>query len=145
MENPRDHALGVVLRKELYVIGGRNGTLETASKLIQAYNPVKDTWSSRGEILLSRAGLGGDVIGANVVMMGGESAFLRKPNLTETEIVGSMEECSGKLFKCKKSSTMLIPRHGMSVVNVGKSLYISGGADAPFLGALAKHHSYIPT
>lgn len=143
MKHPRDHALGVVLGKDLYVIGGRNGTLETASKLIEVYIQGNDTWSSGGKILLSRAGLGGDVVGTNVVLMGGESAFLREVK-AEIEIVGSIEVCSGKSLKCEESGAMVTPRHGMSVVNVENSLYISGGAEEPLFGALAMHQSYVP-
>ena len=72
MPTARVAAAGAVTRGLLYVTGGRNGP--AYSPAVEAYDPLKNSWSAPTTMINPRAGLGAAGIGQRIYLVGGRNS-----------------------------------------------------------------------
>ncbi|GMH39994.1 hypothetical protein BSKO_07898 [Bryopsis sp. KO-2023] len=145
MKHPRDHALGVSMDQSLYVIGGRNGSIESTSNHVEQYFPSEDKWLILKKTLLSRSGMAGVVIDGRIMILGGEGVVGRSLQTgVDHQVIPVIEEFNATANKWKIKGSMKEPRHGLSAINHKNELFIAGGANVTLFGPVRVLQSYIP-
>lgn len=139
MKTPVDHAVGLAVEGGLYVMGGRNGTIDSTVDSVGLFVFSKDVWTIKPSMQKARAGHGGALINNTILVLGGESLLEEK---SKFQVVSDIEGCRRMPLKCGLKDKMVPPLHGMSVVAVGGTIYIAGGANETTFGPVATHMSY---
>jgi N-acetylneuraminic acid mutarotase len=117
MAQHREHTAAVALDGKLWVLGGRWGPEMLSS--VEIYDPVAGIWSSGPAMSEARSGFGATVIGATIVVAGGE-VFSPTKALSTTEILREGSWTPG--------APLPYPLHGVPLVTVAEVVYVIGGS-----------------
>lgn len=141
MNTPVDHALGIAVDDGFYVLGGRNGTIESTNSAVGLFVLSKNMWMVKANMQIPRAGHAGVLINDTLLVLGGES-FLEEETKPKYQIVTDVEGCLRRPLRCGLEDKMVLPLHGMSVVADDGIIYVAGGANQTTFGPVASHMSY---
>lgn len=111
----------VSLGGKVYVIGGRTGAGDTgyATKTVDIYDPLKNSWSSGKEMPQARTGTQSVVIKDKIYVIGGAAGG------TPTNSIDVYDPAAGTW---NKAASMKRARTGHCASSVGDRIYIIGGA-----------------
>ncbi|OAX77730.1 hypothetical protein ACJ72_07969 [Emergomyces africanus] len=138
MPAPRDHAGGVTVGSELYVVGGRDNMALQETVFVLDLDDVEGGWREEkrkeAQVPTARAGLAAAVLEKRMYTFGGEG----NEEVTSTSgVFNQTEVFDVKKGVWKRLGAMVVPRHGISAVGVeGKCdgdkgvIYIPGGSVA---------------
>jgi non-specific serine/threonine protein kinase len=121
-----DHVAAATDGKRIFVAGGRaGGNLEYDT--FQVYEPGIAFWSPLRSLPTGRSGLGAAFVNGSVVVVGGEGS----------RIFGEVEAYGYAKAAWRRLPTLRVPRHGIGVVAVGRTIYTFVGGDKPGLAPSA--------
>jgi N-acetylneuraminic acid mutarotase len=127
MSVPRNHAFSGVVNGKIYVIGGRTGhgfiLSATNTDVVEAYDPVSNTWSMPKERMpTARSGGASGTDGRMIYVAGGE--------VTTTELVGAyraVEAYNPATNSWTTLPSMPMPRHGVAGAVIGNRFHLVSG------------------
>ncbi len=128
---PRINAQIVSYKNKIYLIGGmvKSGASYTMSRIVEAYDPYTNTWSSNLSSMPTT--LQGGVIGATgeeIVIIGGTtSTDMTTGTILNTVYKYTPEIGTGGTWTNFLSSTTIYPRIDMAGCTYNGSLFITGG------------------
>jgi len=138
LPQPRDHACGGVVAGALYVVGGRNGTVESIAADVYEYAPG-GAWRARSPMPTARGGTACGVIDDRIVIVGGEGNRAAPAGVfAEVEAYIAASDAWDRL------AAMPTPRHGMGAAAWEGRLYVPGGATRAGFAAVATHEVLTP-
>jgi N-acetylneuraminic acid mutarotase len=129
MPTARDHIAAVMLDSLIYVIGGRDFSINVGRyNIVEAYSPVSNLWYTRTPLNIGRGGPGADVMDGRIYVFGGEWF-----ESSGSGIVPEVEVLDPFSGLWDTISVMPTPRHGMGTASAGDTIYhIGGGTTAGF-------------
>ncbi len=125
MPTPREHLAAAVIDSLIYVVGGRRssfiGMLENLSKL-EAYSPATNTWYPLRDMPTPRGGLAAAAMNGKLYVFGGEyfTSF-------SSGVFATNEEYDPATGTWRTVQPLPTPRHGMSAVTAGDTIFVIGG------------------
>lgn len=134
----RDHACGGVIDGQVYVAGGRRGTIATITDTLYAYAPGSG-WVARAPMPTARGGTACGVVADRLVVVGGEGN-----SADPSGVFAAAEAYDPTTDRWSALPPMPRPRHGMAAAVVDGRLYVPGGADNDGFGAVAEHDVLTP-
>jgi non-specific serine/threonine protein kinase len=118
----REHLAAVALGGEVWAIGGRWES--TASRTVEIYDPVNDTWHDGPWMNETRSGFGATVIDGGLMVAGGE-VFDPVTARDSVEVLAmQVSEDAG----WRRSVDLPIGLHGNPLVTLGGRVYLPGGS-----------------
>jgi hypothetical protein len=128
----RENALGTerwaarsaVIDDKIYLVGGRNID-QINLRACEAYDPVRDRWRTCSDMRQGRSDFGLATVNNRLVAAGGED-LLSDSNTQTSEI--STTNANGWI----SGPWLPSPRHGMSMVALGNTMWVIGGS--PYIG-----------
>jgi RNA polymerase sigma factor (sigma-70 family) len=127
MPRPRTHLTTCALNGKIYAIGGYLTPDKNApqSKVVEEYDPVKDTWTRKADMPTPRSCLGAVAMSGRIYAIGGTLTWNNGPDLSV------VEEYDPVTDTWSKKADMLFPRWGVSAVALDGKIYAIGGIDNP--------------
>jgi N-acetylneuraminic acid mutarotase len=122
----------------IYIVGGRDSTIEVHSARMDIYDPATDTWSSGASMPTSRSGMAGAVLGDFLFVAGGEGN-----DAVESGVFAVVEVYDPATDTWTEVEPMPTPRHGTHAAVLDNTIYIPGGADVQGGGAVATHEAWV--
>lgn len=124
MPTPREHLAAELIADRLYVVGGRQGGLETNLGVLEVYDPATRAWSEGPSMPTARGGIAGSAVGDLFIVVGGE-----EPSRTFA---------SAEAFDVGSQSWIALPpmptaRHGLGSATLGHRVFVIGGGRTPGL------------
>jgi non-specific serine/threonine protein kinase len=116
---PREHLAAVSDGRYVYAVGGRNLNAAENSKSLERYDPAQDRWEVLPDMPQALGGLGAAFVEGNVVAVGGETSTGVLDATLVYDVAGG---------KWTSADPLRTPRHGMSVVGFGDTVYALDGA-----------------
>ena len=138
LPRPRDHACGGFVAGTLYVVGGREGTIDSRAGTVYEQGP-KGEWITRTPMPTPRGGAGCAVVGDRLIVVGGEG----NP-ATATRVFAEAEAYVAGDDAWETLAPMPTPRHGMGAAAWDGRLYVPGGATHAGFAAVATHEVLTP-
>jgi non-specific serine/threonine protein kinase len=118
---PREHLAAASDGRFLYAAGGRNLDAGKNSAAFERYDPAEDSWEKLPDMPQALGGLGAAFVDGQIVAIGGE---------TSTAVLGTTLVYDISKKRWTKAAPLRTPRHGMSVVAFGDTVYALDGATA---------------
>jgi N-acetylneuraminic acid mutarotase len=122
LPTPREHIASVQVSGKIYVIGGRQLTLDTNSNINEEYDPNTDTWAEKQVMPTARGGIAAAAVDAKIYVFGGEAA-------TGTYNTTEMYDISTNTWM--KIDPMPTARHGLTAQPVRGGILVVGGGPQP--------------
>jgi N-acetylneuraminic acid mutarotase len=127
MAVPRNHTYAGAVNGKIYVIGGRTGSAfimsATNTNVVEAYDPVTDTWAAPLQRMpTARSGGGYGTDGRRIYVAGGEVAT--------TQLTGAfraVEAYEPASNTWSSLPSMPIPRHGVAGAVIGNEFHLVSG------------------
>ncbi len=126
---PREHLAAASDGRYVYAVGGRNLDAGKNSTAFERYDPVEDSWEPLPDMPAALGGLGATFVDGQIVATGGE---------TSTDVLATTLVYDIRSERWTEGPPLRTPRHGMSVVAFGDTVYALDGATA------AGHTNSIP-
>jgi N-acetylneuraminic acid mutarotase len=127
MPTERTLAAIAVVDGIIYVIGGNTPVVGApwVTSVVEAYDPARDRWIRKADMLTARLGLDACVIDGRIYVFGGASGYPETvwPTLSTVEVYDPATDTWTQV------SDMPWPRYGHSASLVDGKMYIIGGAD----------------
>ncbi len=120
LPTPRQMLAAASDGKLMYVIGGANGSTDSAA--VEAYDPNAKTWTTLPPLPRPRSDLGVAIADGRLVAVGG---------LSGGEVLKSVSVFDLMAKTWDALPDMATARHGMAVAAVEKTVYAIGGATGP--------------
>jgi serine/threonine protein kinase/N-acetylneuraminic acid mutarotase len=117
MPTPRQMLGAASDGKQMYAVGGTNGTSDLAT--VEAYDPATNTWTPLPDLPEARSDLGVAIADARLVAVGGLSAG---------QVLKSVAALDLATTTWASLPDMSTGRHGMAVAAVDKTVYAIGGS-----------------
>jgi N-acetylneuraminic acid mutarotase len=118
---PREHVAAATDGRFVYAVGGRNLDAAKNSTAFERYDPDTDRWAKLPDMPKAMGGLGAAYVDGQIVATGGETAT---GVLAETLVYNIARR------RWRSAAPLRTPRHGMSVVASGNTVYALDGATA---------------
>jgi N-acetylneuraminic acid mutarotase len=120
MPVPRSHVMAAGIEGKLYVAGGINTPASGFSPLdlLELYDPVADTWTTRAPMSDARDAAGSAVIGNKLYVAGGQSV---------SGDTATLEVYDPTTDSWTTKASMPTPRRWPAVETIGGLLYVVGG------------------
>ncbi|HEV3365331.1 MAG TPA: hypothetical protein VG795_14575, partial [Acidimicrobiia bacterium] len=115
----------------VYSIAGRYRSLEGNLDTVYSFVPGEREWRREPRLRRARGGIGAAAPAGNPCVAGGEA-----PDGTIASV-----ECLLK-GRWQEVATLTVPRHGVAVVAVGRTLHVIGGGPKPGLFVSDAHESF---
>jgi N-acetylneuraminic acid mutarotase len=122
----RDHAGGMFIGEQFYVVGGRVALPTNFRGTVYAHNLHSDVWIQRSKMPTARGGIAAAAIGTKIYTFGGEG----NPQSGTRGVFPDIESFDVSANVWEKETRMRTPRHGMAAVAIGDTVYIPGGGAA---------------
>jgi N-acetylneuraminic acid mutarotase len=135
---PRDHGCGGVVDGALYVLGGREGAIESQSNRAFSYTPG-GAWSEVSPMPTARGGTACGVLTDRIVVIGGEG----NPDVA-SGVFAQVEAYSPAEDSWETLEPMRTPRHGTGAAASGGVIFVPGGASQQAFGAVDTHEALLP-
>ena len=126
---PREHLAAASDGRYVYAVGGRE--LDPGKNLtaLERYDPVEDSWTRLPDMPSALGGLGAAIVDGRLVAVGGE---------TSTDVLDTTFVYDIAREKWSSAPRLRTPRHGMTVIGVGNTVYaLDGAEDAGHTGSTA--------
>jgi non-specific serine/threonine protein kinase len=116
---PREHLAAASEGRYVYAVGGRE--LDPGKNLaaLERYDPVEDSWTRLPDMPSALGGLGAAIVEGRLVAVGGE---------TTTDVLGTTLVYDIARERWNEAPPLRAPRHGMTVVGNGSTVYALEGA-----------------
>lgn len=137
---PRDHVLAFAHDARIFVVGGREGPIETHVADVAIFDIATETWSEGAPMPTSRAGAAG-ALGPDgrFYVVGGEGYGAETSGVfPHTEAYDPVADTWERL------EPMRTPRHGMGATFLDGALIVPGGAQVEGFGATDVNESFRP-
>jgi len=121
---PREHLGGAAADGVVYAVAGRTAGLDSNTRLVEAYDPVRRSWRPLPPVPGARGGTAATVSGRLLVSVGGEA-----PEGTIKEVYA----LNLKTRRWQMLPDLPTPRHGLGVVALRGRVYAIGGGPRPGL------------
>ena len=134
---PREHLGATAAGGRAYAIAGRVGSLESNQDTVESLGLRDDRWRGEAKLHHTRGGIGAGTV-------------TRTPGV-EMACVAGGEEPGGRTIapvECLRKGAwvvvaqLAVPRHGLAVVGVGRSLHVIGGGPQPGLTVSDTHEVF---
>jgi len=131
LPNPSEHLAATAAGGRAYAIAGRYRTLEGNLDTVFSFSPGERTWRKEPSLRRSRGGIGAAAPAGRPCVAGGEA-----PDGTIASV-----ECLVD-GRWRDVATLAVPRHGVAVVAVGRTLHVIGGGPQPGLFVSDAHEAF---
>ncbi len=132
MPRTREHFHAVVANGKLWAIGGRNFGITNYVTQTDAYDFSSGQWQTGfAPMLTPRGGYGANVVGGEIVVMGGEGGGIARPEV---------EAYNPSTDTWRTLTPMAVPRHGIQAAECSGGLYVAGGGTDQGGGHQTAHH-----
>lgn len=125
MPTAREHLAAAVIDSLIYVVGGRVssfiGNLVNLPAL-EAYSPATNTWRTLPDMPTPRGGLAAAAMNGKLYVFGGEYF-----TSSGSGVFASNEEYDPTTRTWRTMRPLPTPRHGMSAVTIGDTIFVIGG------------------
>ena len=118
MPTPREHLSSAVVDGKMFVIGGRQTTVESSLSANEVYEPLKDNWTRLEPMPTARAGHSVTAVNGTVFAFGGLSISQEVLDINEQYFPGA---------GWQTLEPLPIPLQGMGATTVNDKIYIIGG------------------
>ncbi len=118
MPTPRDHLQSAVLDNKIYVISGRQTSLESTLNSNEVYDPISDSWTSLEPMPTLRSGVSLAILNGTIFAFGGLAKEGGAVDVIEQYIPNQ-----GWVTR----KPLPIPLDGLTSVTVGNKIYVIGG------------------
>jgi N-acetylneuraminic acid mutarotase len=119
---PREHLAAATDGRFVYAVGGRNLDAAKNSTAFERYDPETDSWAKLPDMPKPMGGLGAAHVDGQIVATGGETA---------TGVLADTLVYNIASRRWRSAAPLSTPRHGMSVLASGNTVYALDGATAP--------------
>ena len=121
LPTPKQGGAAATVKEKIYVIGGRTGAGDSgyATKSVDIYDPIKNSWTSGKAMPEARTGIQSAVIDNRIYVVGGAA----RGNATN-----SIDVYDLSTEKWSRMASMKYARTGHGVCSIGKKIFIIGGA-----------------
>jgi hypothetical protein len=135
MGDPREHVAGFAYGGELWVIGGRDLSLGSATDSVEIYDPAANSWRAGPSLNTTHGGCAAAVFGDVAILVGGERPSEAMNEVERIDLPGGAWELVDP-----------IPtrRHGHAMAATLGRFYVIGGGDAPIFAAVDTVESFAP-
>ena len=124
---PREHLAAASDGRYVYAVGGRELDPGLNLKALERYDPRADSWERLPDMPTALGGLGAAVVEGRLVAVGGE---------TSTDVLGTTLGYDIARERWSEAAPLSTPRHGMTVVGFGDTIYaLEGARDAGHSGS----------
>lgn len=114
-----------------YAIGGRYRGLEGNLDAVVSFAPGESEWRKEPHLIEKRGGIGAAAPAGHPCVAGGEAP---------TGTIASIECLVDGSWR--RAATLAVPRHGIAVVAVGRTLHVIGGGPEPGLYVSDAHEAF---
>ena len=128
---PTEHLAATGAGGRAYAIAGRYKSLEGNLDLVSSFAPGESRWRKEPALRRSRGGIGAAAPAGHPCVAGGEA-----PDWT----IGSVECLVDGRWR--DVAMLSVPRHGVAVVAVGRTLHVIGGGPKPALFVSDAHEAF---
>jgi N-acetylneuraminic acid mutarotase len=136
----RDHSVGAAVGGVFYLIGGRLGSLSSVQDRVDAFDPIVGSWQPRNAMPTARGGAAAAAHGGLIYVFGGEGNSAAASGVFDDVEVYDPAGDSWQML-----APMPVPRHGFGAATWGSTIYLPGGGQEDFYGALLPtFDSYTP-
>ena len=123
----REHLAAGSDGRYVYAVGGRELDPGLNLKALERYDPRSDSWQRLPDMPTALGGLGAAVVEGRLVAVGGE---------TSTDVLGDTLIYDIARERWSTGARLQTPRHGMTVVGFGDTVYaLEGARDAGHFGS----------
>jgi non-specific serine/threonine protein kinase len=124
---PREHLAAGSDGRYVYAVGGRELDPGLNLTALERYDPRSDSWERLPDMPSALGGLGAAVVEGRLVAVGGE---------TSTDVLGTTLVYDIARERWSAGAPLSTPRHGMTVVGFGDTVYaLEGARDAGHFGS----------
>ena len=116
---PREHLAAGSDGRYVYAVGGRELDPGLNLKALERYDPRSDSWQRLPDMPAALGGLGAAFVQGRLVAVGGE---------TSTDVLGTTLSYDIASERWSGAARLGTPRHGMTVVGFGDTVYALEGA-----------------
>ena len=116
---PREHLAAASDGRYVYAVGGRELDPGLNLKALERYDPRSDSWQRLPDMPTALGGLGSAFVQGRLVAVGGE---------TSTDVLGTTLSYDIARERWSDAARLGTPRHGMTVVGFGDTVYALEGA-----------------
>jgi N-acetylneuraminic acid mutarotase len=142
LPNPLDHLAAVCVNGVVYVIGGRNRSIEATTAAVWAFDPTVGDWAERAPMPRPRGGFAGAAaLEGRIYVFGGEGNGDpgSRGVFADADVY---DPASDRWFMV---TAMITPRHGTAAAALGSHIYVPGGATQQAFGAVDVNEAFSPT
>lgn len=137
LPGPRDHVVAETIGDRIYVVGGRDGAIDSHTAQLDVYDPTTDSWTPGPPMPTSRGGMMAAVLEGRLFVAGGEG------NEAEASgVFAQLEVYDPGAGVWATLEPMPTPRHGTGAAAIGDVLYVPGGATVEAFGAVPTHEAW---
>lgn len=141
LPSPLDHLVSVALDGRVYVIGGRNRSIQSTRAEVWSFEPADGAWRARAPLPRARAGFAGAAaLGGRIYVFGGEG----NPDPGSRGVFADGDAYDPAADRWAAVSPMRTPRHGTSAAALGDRIFVPGGATQQAFGAVDVHEAFQP-
>lgn len=121
---PRDHLAAAALDEDIYVVGGRELSLERNRARLDVCDTSTRRWLRAADMPTARGGIAAASLNGRLFVFGGEE---RSGTFEEAEVYDPGEE------QWSSVDALPTPRHGLGAAVLGDRVYVIGGGTTPGL------------
>ena len=132
MTHPTEHLAATAAGGRAYAIAGRYQSLEGNLETVESFALGDKRWRQEPELRHARGGIGAAAPAGRPCVAGGEA-----PNGVTIAAVECLTDGGWK-----EVATLAVPRHGVAVVAVGRTLHVIGGGPRPGLFVSDTHEAF---
>lgn len=141
LPHPLDHLVSVALVGRVYVIGGRNRSIQSTRAEVWSFEPADGAWRERAPLPRARAGFAGAAaLGGRIYVFGGEG----NPDPGTRGVFADGDAYDPVGDRWRTVSPMRTPRHGTSAAALGGRVFVPGGATQQAFGAVDVLEAFEP-